>query len=299
MKNGCHRFGPFAFHPETLELRRQGAVVHLQSQPARVLAFLLQNPGRTVSREELRKTIWQDGTFVDFDRGLNFCISQLRSVLNDDSARPVYIRTVPKRGYQFIAATEAIPSAAPCLDTDISRLPHVGNYRAMVLGALVIVVSAGILVYWLGGIRSSKPPVVAVIRFDNETGNPEVTRFSDALTDDLVERLTSLSGGQYAVIGNGQVLRLPREQRDLNAIAKSLHATFIVLGQVQSMGTQTRILAHLIRMPDQTHVSVARMDRTLIDPLNLESEIAQEIATQFSTRVTNNVSRVLPATATR
>jgi len=297
MKCASHRFGPFKFDSETLELRRQGAVVHLQSQPGRVLAHLVQNAGRTVSREELRKAIWGDETFVDFERGLNFCISQLRSALNDDSARPVYIRTFPKQGYQFIAATEAIPGEAPGVDDSMAHLPHAARRRAARLGALVLALSAGILVYW--SLRDH-PPVVAVVRFDNETGDPEITRFSDALTDDLVERLTSLSSGRYGVVGNGQVLRLPREQRDLNAIAKSLHARFIVLGQVQSRGARTRILAHLIRMPDQTHVWVARMDRTLGDPLNLESEVAQEIATQFSTRVTNGaVHSVLPAAADR
>jgi DNA-binding winged helix-turn-helix (wHTH) protein len=86
MTCSSYRFGPFEFDIEKLELRRQGAIVNLQSQPGRVLAYLVQNAGRTVSREELRKVIWGDETFVDFERGLNFCISQLRSAINDDSA---------------------------------------------------------------------------------------------------------------------------------------------------------------------------------------------------------------------
>lgn len=128
--------------------------------------------------------------------------------------------------------------------------PYLGKRSALVVTA-VLALSAGTLLAYrlLWKSDSRQPPVVAVVRFDNETGNPEVTRFSDALTDDLVERLTFLSSGRYGVIGNGQVLRVPREQRDLNAIAKSLHARFIVLGQVQSNGAQTRILAHLVRMP--------------------------------------------------
>ena len=302
MKDTNYRFGPFEFDSETLDLRRQGAVVHLQSQPGRVLAYLLQNAGRTVSREELRKTIWGEETFVDFERGLNFCISQLRSALDDDSARPAYIRTLPKRGYQFIAATEPAPSAAGCGEQPTSRWLPAGKHWIALVGAMALAISAGILAaYWLlRNADSRQPPVVAVVRFDNETGNPGVTLFSDALTDDVVEQLTTLSGGRYGVIGNGQVLRLPREQRDLKAIATSLHARFIVLGQVQSNGVQTRILAHLIRMPDQTHLWVARMDRTLTDPLKLESEVAQEIATQFSARVLNgNRSGILPAAANR
>jgi TolB-like protein len=110
-------------------------------------------------------------------------------------------------------------------------------------------------------------------------------RFSDALTDTVVEQLTSQSDGRYQVIGNALILRGPREQRDLNAIATSLHAAYVVLGQVQSNGDQIRILAHLIRLPDQTHVWVVRTDGTLGDPLGVESGVARTIAAEFSPRL--------------
>src|SRR5947209_10625725 len=109
VKSGQFRFGLFEFDAERLELRREGVAAHLQSQPGRVLALLIQNAERAVSREELRSAIWGHETFVDFERGLNFCISQIRSALGDDSARPIYIRTFPKQGYQFIAPVERIP----------------------------------------------------------------------------------------------------------------------------------------------------------------------------------------------
>ena len=76
-------------------------------------------------------------------------------------------------------------------------------------------------------------------------------QFSDALTDNVVEQLTSESNSGYRVIGNAQILRLPREQRDLKAIASSLHAGYVVLCQVQTNGAQVRILAHLIRLSDR------------------------------------------------
>jgi TolB-like protein len=77
----------------------------------------------------------------------------------------------------------------------------------------------------------------------------------------------------------------------LSAISSSLHADYVVLGQVQGSGSQTRILAHLIRLPDQKHVRVARMDRSLDDPLNIELETSQEIAAEFSERVMNDVNK--------
>ena len=103
MPSGKFRFGLFTFDVVTRELRREHILVHLQSQPAQVLGCLIERAGQVVSREELRNAVWGNGTFVDFDRGLNFCITQIRSALGDDPAGPTYIQTLPKRGYQFIA----------------------------------------------------------------------------------------------------------------------------------------------------------------------------------------------------
>jgi TolB-like protein len=85
-------------------------------------------------------------------------------------------------------------------------------------------------------------------------------------------------------------LRLPRDQRDLRAIAESLHAQYAVLGQVQGNGSETRILAHLIRLPDQTHLWVARMDRPAADPLEVQLETAQKIAAAFAPLVLKDAS---------
>jgi DNA-binding winged helix-turn-helix (wHTH) protein/TolB-like protein len=281
---GCFRFGLFELAGDGLDLRRDGRTVHLQAQPKQVLVYLVKNSDRTVSRDELRKTIWGNETFVDFERGLNFCISQIRSTLGDDAASPTYIRTFARQGYRFIAPVEWIPvaSVAPVQPA----IPATPAGRALMVGVAVALLSAVVLA---GGIllkksRTSKPmPIVAVVRFDNETGEMATTRFSDGLTDVVVERLTSLSNGRYGVIGNAQVLRGPRDQRNLTAIAASLRASYIVLGQIQSDGSQTRILAHLIHMPEQTHVWVVRLDHgALANSLDLEAEAAQKIATQFA-----------------
>jgi DNA-binding winged helix-turn-helix (wHTH) protein/TolB-like protein len=287
MESGRFRFGLFEFDVSTRELRREGMLVRLQSQPARVLGCLIERAGQVVSREQLRGALWGSETFVDFDRALNFCMSQVRSALKDDSAQPTYIRTIPKHGYQFIAPLEPISEpAAPARS---------GAHARGVVLVLVIGVLAGLLfltAYWARSRQTAdQRPIVAVVRFDNETGDPAVTRFSDGLTDNVVEQLTSLSNGRYVVIGNAKILRQPRDQRDLKSIASSLHAAYAVLGQVQSNGAQLRILAHLIRLPDETHIWVARMDRALVDPLSLESETAHKIAVEFWTRVSAEPTR--------
>jgi DNA-binding winged helix-turn-helix (wHTH) protein/TolB-like protein len=285
------RFGLFEFTDATRELRREGRLIRLQSQPAQVLSCLLARSGQVVSREELRQAVWGQETHVDFDRGLNFCIAQIRSALDDDSSTPRFVRTIPKRGYQFIAPVETIADPAQPTDAAAKIRTPVAN-PLWLAGAFVLLLaiafSAG---YAIRSSQHPKPsPILAIARFDNETGDPSMTRFSDGLTDTLVEQLTTLSHQCYRVIGNAGILRLPRSQRDLTAIANTLHAEYIVLGQVQTNGAQTRILAHLIRLPDQTHLWVARLDRSSADPLSQELDSAQSIAAQFSPRIIRDSS---------
>jgi DNA-binding winged helix-turn-helix (wHTH) protein/TolB-like protein len=288
------RFGLFEFDAATRELRREGVLIRLQFQPALVLAALIERHGQVVSREDLHQTLWGGETFVDFERGLNFCISQIRAALNDDSTEPTFIRTIPKHGYQFIAPIERIPEPplAPSAEQTAPRPPRRANSRSTALSAAagfiaVLALAAAYRFLWLPSQSSS--PIVAVSRFDNETGDPTMDRFADALADTVVEQLTSAGQGRYLVIGNAQILRLPREQRDLNAIASSLHAAYVVLGQVQSNNGKVRVLAHLIRLRDQTHIWVVRADRPLTDPLALESDLAHAIAAEFSSRISTNL----------
>lgn len=96
------RFGAFCFDLDSLELSRRGQLLRLQRQPAQVLACLLRRPGKLVSRQELAEHLW-GGTFVDTDQGLNNAVRHLRKVLADSAESPLYIETVPRLGYRFIA----------------------------------------------------------------------------------------------------------------------------------------------------------------------------------------------------
>lgn len=101
--NGSVRFGQFEFNRQTRELRRNGARIKLQEQPGQILAALLEAPGDLVSREELRKRLWADDTFVDFDHSLNTAIKRLRDALGDSADNPVFVETLSRRGYRFMA----------------------------------------------------------------------------------------------------------------------------------------------------------------------------------------------------
>jgi eukaryotic-like serine/threonine-protein kinase len=107
------RFGPFELDRAEGRLTSHGLPVRLQEQPLAVLKALLENPGTIVTREELRRSLWPEGTYVDFEGSLNAALKRLRSTLNDDPVRPRYIETVPKRGYRFIAAVSVVPPTPP------------------------------------------------------------------------------------------------------------------------------------------------------------------------------------------
>src|SRR5689334_10523735 len=105
---GRVRFGNFELDSETGTLLRDGRRVRIQPQPFRVLAFLVEHAGQVVSRDDLRSAIWDQATFVEFDQGVNYCIRQIRQALGDDAVAPVFVETLKKRGYQFIAAVERV-----------------------------------------------------------------------------------------------------------------------------------------------------------------------------------------------
>jgi DNA-binding winged helix-turn-helix (wHTH) protein/TolB-like protein len=276
---GAVRFGIFEFDPVTRELRREGSPVRLQAQPAQVLAVLLSRAGEVVTREELRQAVWGSETFVDFERGLNFCIAQIRSTLGDSADSPRFIRTLPKRGYQFIAPV-ALPQAPP----PQHRMP---SWRFAAAAVLAI---AGLLAGWQWWMSRSTVRI-AVTRFDNETGDPALDRFADGLTDSVVADLTTGGDGRLGVIGNAAILRVPRARRDLRAIASTLGVRYVVLGQVQGDATHPRVLAHLIRLPEQTHIWVTRRDNlSLADQQGAESEMAARISREFVSHLASHTA---------
>src|SRR3954464_7704357 len=111
------RFGTFEVDLEAGELRKAGLKLKFSGQPFQVLAILLEQPGKIVTREQLQKRLWPD-TFVDVDHNLNSAINRIREVLGDSAESPHFVETLPRRGYRFIATLEfsshvpASPAAA-------------------------------------------------------------------------------------------------------------------------------------------------------------------------------------------
>src|SRR6187397_2071844 len=109
-----YRFGDFEFDPASGELHKDGQKVRLQEQPFQILTLLLTRPGEVVTRDEVRRVLWPDDTFVDFDVGLNSAVKRLRDALGDSAENPRFVETLPRRGYRFIAPVHpSEPSNSP------------------------------------------------------------------------------------------------------------------------------------------------------------------------------------------
>src|SRR5580704_8709297 len=107
-----YRFGTFELDTRSAELRRNGVKLRLQEQPFLVLRTLLETAGVLVTREELQGALWPADTFVDFDTSLNTAIKRLREALGDSAAVPVFIETIPRRGYRFLAPVQVLPNGS-------------------------------------------------------------------------------------------------------------------------------------------------------------------------------------------
>lgn len=154
-----YRFGQFELDCQAGTLTRKGSPVKLSGQPIQLLCLLLQQPGEVVTREQLRASLWPEGTFVEFEGSLNAAVKRLRLALDDDAANPIFIETIPRHGYRFIA-----PVIRPSLSAEHGSS---GRWRWLAWAgvAVAVVLAAGTIAWMLARAPSRAPGVqVAQIR---------------------------------------------------------------------------------------------------------------------------------------
>jgi TolB-like protein/DNA-binding winged helix-turn-helix (wHTH) protein len=276
------RFERFEFDPASGELLRNNGRVRLQRQPARLLELLLAHAGRVVTREEIREALWGDEVHVDFERSLNFCVGKLRAALEDDASAPRFVETVPTRGYRFIAAVEdAGKKSAEGADRLVAgRVFRPGLLKSAVLAAVLLGVGAGVFVKFRG--TAGDTPKIVVVPFHNETGSPDFDRVAKGVSDAAVARLAAPDHlSHLRVIGNATDVSFSFKPRDMREIGIRLGAQYLVLGQLKRDNAHFRVIAHLIRVSDQTHVWATTFDRDSLD-LSVQAAIAEEIAKAVS-----------------
>jgi TolB-like protein/DNA-binding winged helix-turn-helix (wHTH) protein/Tfp pilus assembly protein PilF len=314
------RFGAYSLDLRAGELRKGASRIRLQEKPLRVLALLTERQGDLVTREELKRRLWPEDTFVDFETGLNTAVSKLRDALSDSADKPRYIETIPRRGYRFVvpverivgtagtrsgaaangggmrtveippdrdsngAATARVPANAPERRKGISRRQAFAFGLALI--ALASAVSFG-LHYFRH--RTAPPPVRAmlvVLPFENLTGDPGQDYVSDGFTEEMITQLGQLNHRQMGVIARTSAMNYKNSSKSIKQIAQELGVNYVLEGSVRKAGDGLRITAQLIRADDQTHLWAREYDRPIGDLAKLQGEVAKDIAREIQIQLT-------------
>jgi len=301
-------FGPYAVDLRSGELRKYGLRVKMGEQPFQILLMLLASPGELVTREELRTKLWADDTFVDFDHGLNSAVQRLRDCLSDTAEKPLWVETIPRRGYRFVGQVEWLNGTPPGslgaeTATPTGAMASSGNGKVASVAvatppkrgwtqrfggaAIAIPVAAAILLAWplikLGSHwkePSAAEPVsirsIAVLPLENLSGDPAQDYFADGMTDELITTLAK--NRELRITSRTSAMRYRGARKPIREIAAELGVDGVVVGSVARSGDKVRVNAQLIQASNDSHVWSESYERDLGDVLLLQEELATAIA---------------------
>jgi TolB-like protein/DNA-binding winged helix-turn-helix (wHTH) protein/Tfp pilus assembly protein PilF len=292
------RFGVFQVNLAARELRKHGVRIRLPGQPFCVLSILLERPGQVVSREEMRDKLWDSETFVDYERSLNSAIRKLRAVLGDSQESSRYIETVPRLGYRFIAPVEQVPSLAKTLRASVLEPPPSApkvvrppaRRGSLILGICAILLTLTVSYFMWSRMRTRPQPsgerlMLAVLPFENLTGDPAQEYLSDGLTEEMIAQLGRLDPEHLGVIARTSVMHYKHTTEAAGQIGRELGVQYVLEGSLRREAERVRVTAQLVQMKDQTHIWSRQYDRELKSLLSLQGEIAQETADEIQLRL--------------
>lgn len=295
------RFGSFEANVQAGELRKQGLKVRLQDQPFQILVMLLGRPGELVTRQEIHQKLWPADTFVDFDHGLNNAMNRLREALGDSAETPQFIETLPRKGYRFIlpitgdeqlAGTECPEAAAPPViepGPSEQKLKARPRFLAAILACCFA--AALVVIAYLGWrMRPGPHPrsgyvMLAVLPFQNLTGDPGQDYFSDGLTEEMIAQLGALSPDQLGVIARTTTMAYKHTSKSVQEIGRDLGVGYVLESSVRREGDQVRISVQLIRVHDQVHLWARSYDRHISHSIELQEEVAKAVAEQIEVKL--------------
>jgi TolB-like protein/DNA-binding winged helix-turn-helix (wHTH) protein len=248
------RFDVFELRPESSELLKGGSRIKLKPQAARVLELLVLRAGEAVPREDLQRALWDQDTFVDFERSLNSCVTQVRAALGDDPLAPRFIETLPRHGYRFIGKVE------PEAKTASSR-----KWPAVLPLAVAL---AAVAFLWAFHAGSPDRPMLLVRPFENLSGDETRDFFAAGLTEELITRLASLPPERLGVYARETAMRADG----------GLEYDYALEGSFRLQGERVRITARLVDGHDSRTVWAESYDRDAGDALGVQFEVADRVA---------------------
>jgi TolB-like protein/Tfp pilus assembly protein PilF len=238
--SGIVRFDSYEVDLAGGQLYKRGNRVRLRDKSFQALALLLERPGQVVTREELRRRLWPDQVFVDFDNNLNSAIARLREALGDSADHPRFIETLPKRGYRFLAEVSE-PHQVP----ETARMP---SARLVVLPFLKLI------------------------------GDPADECLCDSLTDELITDLASLAPEHLAVIARTTAMRYKGTAKKVSDIGRDLGLDYVVEGGVRREQDRLAINVQVIQVRDQMHLFARKYSAGQGDVFKVMSRAASDVA---------------------
>src|SRR5690242_6177596 len=263
------RFGEFELNVRTGELfsigggavEAESPKVLLREQPFQILRILVERQGKIVTRQEIRQILWPDDTVVEFDRSINVAMAILRKALADDADHPKYIETLARRGYRLIApvewhesstAAQGLPEpqtdTVPRIEGQIGeREPRAPTHwrKAAVMGASAVIF---VVVGYMSWRRSrdvtsprSEKVMLAVLPFENLTGDPNKEYLADGLTEETISQLGRLNPQRLGVIARTSVMGYKHKDERLDQIGRDLSVQYVLENSLRQSGDHLRI----------------------------------------------------------
>ena len=247
---GTARFGPYEVDSHSGEVKKFGTRIKLGEQPLRILIRLMERPGELVTREELRSLLWSENTFVDFEHGLNSAVQRLRDTLSDTAEEAQWIETVPRRGYRFAGKVEWSKG---------------NDSLAAVSGRVML----------------------AVLPFENLSGDPGQDYFSDGLTEEMIAQLGALSPEHLGVISRTSSMVYKHTSKSARQIGSELGTDYVLESSLRRDGERVRITVQLIRVRDQVHLWANNYDSHISSSIALQEEVARAVAEQIEVKLSS------------
>ena len=307
-----YRFGQFALDSRRRTLSRADSPISLTPKAFDVLLFLAQNPNRLVTKEELLQAVWAD-TFVE-EGNLTQYIYYLRKALGDNSEDTRLIVTIARKGYQFTAdvtvaevadtakqaAVQISASESSLADTQailespadeaVTEAPRHWRKAAFV-GASAVLLVVVCFASWrhFAGMTPprSQKIMLAVLPFENLTGDPNKEYLADGLTEETISQLGRLNPEQLGVIARTSVMGYKHKDERLDQIGRDLSVQYVLENSLRESGNQIRLTAQLIQVKDQTHLWSQDYDYPVKDFLTVEDDLAKAVAHEIRVRLTS------------